>query len=639
MRSILFGLAALSAALSFAAPIPPAAQLLPADTLALISVPDWDKAAQYWTQSAQGRLLQDPALGPFKAQLTARWKARLIAHFEKKWGIKLTDYLELLHGQATLAMTKGDWGARPDGQPGFVLLLDTKDRQAALATRLAEFKQKWIDSGNLLKHDRIRDLEFTTLIVKASPLRNPFATPDPSSLDEGPDEFERPAASTGAKETQEITFGQSGPLLIASNNLRDIERILARRADGLVPVLAEQGAYQADQAFVRDGLAVAWVHFASLYGIFTKTPANADQGRAAQGAMRTDKILAATGLKGIKTLAAQIVGAPEGTLAELKVNVPDSQRKGVVRLLTPDRKDSSPLPFVGAEMAKFRRWRIDGQRAWDTLENMLKTFSPEMAGLVQMGLQAAGKERDPNFDLKRAVVGNLGDDFLWLQKSSRAAGLDERSTPPSLLLVSSPQAEQFVQGLKVAATLMPLLGGEANLEENEFLGRRVFSLTLPGSDPDRDEKRGPTPRSFNFAAAAGYAAISGDLSMLQEHLRATETPGKSLRDKPGLAEAAQKVGGMTSGLFGYENDAETMRTWIEAARKQGAAVEKLLSSGRRTGGQEPEDQVVPEALDLNLLPPFERIAKYFHFIVYALNSSDQGLTFKVFAPVPPKINQ
>ncbi len=48
--------------------------------------------------------------------------------------------------------------------------------------------------------------------------------------------------------------------------------------------------------------------------------------------------------------------------------------------------------------------------------------------------------------------------------------------------------------------------------------------------------------------------------MLEEYLRSAEKPPKSLREVPGLAEAAQHAGGAGNGLFGYNNQRETMRS-------------------------------------------------------------------------------
>jgi len=44
-----------------------------------------------------------------------------------------------------------------------------------------------------------------------------------------------------------------------------------------------------------------------------------------------------------------------------------------------------------------------------------------------------------------------------------------------------------------------------------------------------------------------------------------------------------------------------------------------------------------EWVDLSLLPPFEKISKYFCFSVYGGSANVDGLTFKMFSPIPPAL--
>ena len=93
-------------------------------------------------------------------------------------------------------------------------------------------------------------------------------------------------------------------------------------------------------------------------------------------------------------------------------------------------------------------------------------------------------------------------------------------------------------------------------------------LPLPMFEAGRAAK----PRTLSCAASSGYVAISTDASMLEEYLRSSEAQGKALKDTPGLSEAAQKVLGPGSSLFGFSNQAESMRGWFELLRKDAGAV-------------------------------------------------------------------
>ena len=629
----------LAATLRLGADIPPAAQLLPADTVALFSVPDWEKGVAYWAQSPQGKLWNDPSFRPFREKLIQRFKDDFAGPFERQSGIRLADYAGLLRGQVTVAVTRNGWGGKPDARPGVLLLADTKDKEEGLKTQLTQLKEKWAAGGKPMRVERIRDLEFTTFILENGTLQESLDKVLPGNDDET-DDAEADAKSS--KRT-ELTVGRSGALLIAGNSVAEIEKVLARLSGGMAPALAEQAVFEANQSVFRDALAFAWIHFEKVFETFEKrmnqSPSGDDE-ESAESIMapRTDKILAATGLSGLKTIAARLGGSPEGTAAELFLSVPEARRKGVFQIVAPQRKDAGPPTFVGADVVKFSRWRVDGQRAWSTIEGMLNAASPELSALLRMGFQAAGKDRDPNFDMKRSLVGNLGDDFILMEKNPRSDALKDLNGPPALFLIGSPDAGELVQGIRAATDLLPLAGGVPEVNQREFLGRKVYSLTLPAPAEPDEPGPSPDPRHFNFAASGGYAAMSGDVALLEEYLRSTETSVRPLRETAGLNEAAEKVGGMSTGYFGYENQAETVRTWLETAKEESATLDKLLSLAPVAGEKgmaEGEKKTMRAWFDVSALPPYEKVARYFHFIVYSLTVSNEGLSWKLFAPTPP----
>src|SRR5579862_9354827 len=105
---------------------PTAAQLLPADTLLLISVPDWDKAVASWNDSAYGRLWEDPSMKAFKENTLQKLQEDFAGPVQRQLGIKWTDYLSLFHGQVSFAVIQNGWGTRSNATPALLLLIDCK---------------------------------------------------------------------------------------------------------------------------------------------------------------------------------------------------------------------------------------------------------------------------------------------------------------------------------------------------------------------------------------------------------------------------------------------------------------------------------------------------------------------------------
>src|SRR5262245_37330172 len=95
-----------AAVITLRAATPSPEQLLPADTLAVLTMPDTSKARTASSQWASSQLWNDPAMKPFKDKITTKLTAEIITPLEREFGIKFADYNGLAQGQITLAVTQ-----------------------------------------------------------------------------------------------------------------------------------------------------------------------------------------------------------------------------------------------------------------------------------------------------------------------------------------------------------------------------------------------------------------------------------------------------------------------------------------------------------------------------------------------------
>jgi hypothetical protein len=573
---------------------------------------------------------------PFREKFMAKVNTDLVAPLEREFGIKLSEYAALAQGQLTVAVTRNGWEGQSDQKPGFLLLLDARDKSDQLKTNLADLRTKWLDSGKQIKTDKIRDIEFTTLIFSSDDLKK---TLDKAFPDRGEkyESLDQPEPKKPARK-MEWLIGQSESLFILGSSAKDIEKVLVLQSGGPLPSLAEEASFAANcSALFRESLAYGWFNAKAFFDVLAKQkPADSEQAEPNPFALKLDKVLAATGLSGLQTISFNFEDSPAGCLAHLQVAVPQSSRKGLFKLLSYDAKEASPPPFVPAEAVKFTRWRLDLQKTWATLENMLTEIMPQMAGVIKLFVDNTGKDKDPNFDLRKNLIGNLGDDIITYEKPPRTQTLAGLESPPSLVLISSPRAEQLASAVKALASLTSPEGA-SKLKEREFLGRTVYAMGLP---PLRSRGR-PVDRTLHFAASGGYVALSTDVGMLEDYLRSGGSSGKALRETSGLSEAAERVGGMSTGLFTYENQAETMRAALEILKKESGTLANLFGNSPIAGrlGMEDPGKKLKDWADFSLLPSFDKIAKYFHFTVGAGSVDANGIHFKVFNPTPPQLRK
>ena len=275
-------------------------------------------------------------------------------------------------------------------------------------------------------------------------------------------------------------------------------------------------------------------------------------------------------------------------------------------------------------------------KAWSTFESILTEMYPDLGSVLQMVLRTAGKDKDPNFDFRKSLIDNLGDDFVSYQKPLRNPDLTATNSTPSLTLIGSPNAEALVGTFK---TGIGSISPPNSLKEREFLGHKIYSVPAPRAFIQEDDD--PSERILNFAANDGYAAFSSDPAMIEDFLRSSDAKGKSLQETRGLIEAAQKVGGTATGFFGFENLQESFRAALASWKQDPTTLSKSLPLPPLPGGimGKDDDKDRQPWFDLSLLPPFEKIGKYFYFLVYAWSANPDGFTFKLFAPSPPNLKE
>jgi len=335
--------------------------------------------------------------------------------------------------------------------------------------------------------------------------------------------------------------------------------------------------------------------------------------------LRIQKVLPALGFGDLKSIALKLDIKPEGIGGQALLTVPEAARQGLLKIMAPPAKDASPPGFVPADAVQFKRVRIDFPQAWSAFESALRKIDTKTAGLVQLMLDVAGKEKDPNFNLKKSLIENLGDDYISYEKASK------NGVTPAITLIASRSPEEVVSAIKLLLRMLPEPIGTTPPKEREFLGKKISVITMAFGE-------GPGTKMY-IGVSGGYVAFSDDAAMVEDFIRSGEVAPKALRELPGFGDASQKVGGMNTGWFSFENQVETMRTTFEELKNPERA--PGLGAGLNLNPLQSEADRVKQLLDYSALPPFEKVAKYFGYYLLSGASTPEGISFKVALPTPP----
>ncbi len=624
--------AAFAAALTFTASlraaIPPAENLLPADTLFFLTVPDCAALRATAHQSPQWLFWNDPAMKPFHDKFTAKLEATWVAPLEKDLGLKLADFADLPQGQFTLAVTQNGWTGGDGQAPGVLLLLDTGDKSGLLKTNLDALKKKWLDAGKPLRTEDVRGISFSVVTLSSNDIPPSLAGIIPGS---------QPVQELGREpqpaKPAELAFGQFESLLIVGSSVKAVEPIAAHLGGSLLPALNDDAVFAADKlSQFRDApLYYGWLNANTLFYVLTHIPPPTPNPQAPTVFPQPQwaKILDATGLTGVKSASFACRENSDGASASVFIAAPAADRKGLLKMFAAARKSAVPPVFVPADAVKFWRWRLDGRDAWAALQQMLADISPFTATALNTAIDMANanaKKTDPDFDLRKNLIANLGDDFMGYQKTPAGASLEM----PSLYLIGVDKGDIAATAIKDLLSLSMSRSQKAPDPRN-YQGHKIY--TIPQSGPRIAGAAAAPATSLYITSSGGYVALSTDVSLLEEYLRSGDKLPKPLNGTPGLVDAAQHVGGTGGGLFGFENQRETLRSLFNTLKKQAA--------NDNAGGLSSVAALPPAVrdwLDFSLLPDFDQVSKYFYISVYAGSTTADGLSFKAFAPRPPELN-
>jgi hypothetical protein len=602
------------------AAIAPAENLLPADTLAFFTVPDTAALRTQWQTSPQVMFWNDDTMKPFHDKFMAKFNEKCIAPLEKDLGLKVADFLALPQGQLTLAVTVNGSNGHDDVPPGFLLLLDAKDKSDLLQTNLAALVKKWTAAGRVLRTEKIHGLNFTVvplssndfagILPKKTPVSEIGKTPPPDK-------------------SVEIYFTQYESLLVAGNGAMVVDAVAAHLTGGGAPAIADNATFAADKLAQFRAAPAYYGWFNAAKTIDLLTPASDDSADATASPMpkfTAAKILGATGLGGLKSASFAVRQTPDGSSVALHLTAPESARNGLLKILALPAKDAGIPAFVPADAIKFSRFRLDGKQTWAELQKMISAISPQWLASLNAVVDMANtlaQTKDPGFDLRNNLFGNLGDDVVIYSKAPVGDSLADFSAAPALYLVAVANPDQVVNSIKnIAALATPQDSATA---PRDFLGHKIITIALR---PKPVAGGGtPQPNYLFVSASSSYLALSKSTTILEEYLRTPE-PAKALRDTPGIADAASHVGGTSGGIFSCENQRETMR-----------AAFKLLKAA--TAANSPATMFPPafrDWADFTLLPDYDGVAKYFYLSVFGGNVDADGLTLKIYAPRPPQLN-
>lgn len=600
------------------ADLPPSQDLLPADTLAVISVPSVTAAKSAWESSNPGRLWSDPAMGPFRSHFEAAFRQKWVGGFERESGLNLRDVLDLTRGQATWALFPPhptDPGSDDSGVQ-WLLLLDTRDGSEALAKVLEAARTRL--AGRMppnAQHHTLGGLRFTTVTLDLEAAAPPSGNAPAKAGERLEDEDLR----------WELCFGQVGAAFVAGPSWAVVSnalpRLTATPATPATPGLIGKASFaRLWHSTLKDRPAWFYVDAASVYqrlaprleGVF---------GMLSLLGADPAKVVPATGLTSIKAIGGSVQSTTNGWVTELMIEAPAAERVGLTRVMEILPLEAGLIEGIPESVASFQRWRIDGGAGWKALEASLKRISPQLSDLARITVESAGQVFDPNFNLQRDLMGSLGNDFITCTLPPSGTNLVQLSNPGRIQLIGSPNPARLVGGWKALEALVHMQAGALEFSQRTGAGDRPVVVATVGG-------KGGAHNAFQMTTSSNHVIIASDAAAMDAYLAAAT---RGVPVVPGLADAALGAGGTQRGMFGFSQPRVELRTAWETLRSS-----ESLAAVMPPGTTSLESvQAVESWANFKLLPPFDSVARYWTLQVISGGTDAEGYRFRWHSPKAP----
>jgi hypothetical protein len=585
-------------------------KLVPRDTILLMTVPDIDLATARFQETSSYRMFNEPFMKP----LFERAKKDISDAISKELGqdqsAALLEFLGTVKGQLTFAVSGNPKTVMSGKSIRFAVILDAKN-QATAARKSIERSLEKAEKLRVVR-EKVPGGEVWKMI------------------------------SEGDEQGDAAFFGFSDTLIVAAPDKQSIVDVFRRGSGDLGESLADDPSFREDHSrFFRKSQFYIWGNLdAVMSGIIAgmaDQPGNNAGGNPLMAAVNPGQALKALGLTGLKSFAGAIQFDRHGSQGEFFLKVPQSVRKGLLKVFVTENRPAVPPRFIAGDMATYSRMRKSGKDIVDTIEETIREAVPMMAGFVSMMIDNAGKSNDPNFDFRREFIGNLGDDIIHYTRASKEVTLESISSPPTMYLLGSGNPKALLEAARKAQGGMGMPGLGAAKEE-DFLGNRV--LVMPAGMKLNLDGGKPEAKYVYMTTGRGYLAIATDRDLLEDFIRGG-SKGARLAELPRFRELAEKAGGLDTGWLFFDNPQRSVEPLLRTLKADPEAWHKIIGVNPfqvmniNVGDATPEKADDPEKMVtdyIKLLPTFEQIRKYLVYTLGTVSSDADGILVRAVSP-------
>lgn len=553
-------------ALGFAAPAAagPAEQMLPEDTLFVLSVDNFTESRARMKAHPLYALYNEPDFQKFIEKPMAK-----IEEMMESSAVKPGEIIELIQGQACLAVTGAREVAKGTHWMGGVMLLDFGENEAKFAEK---FKAAEAEMFETETHRRVEEQFHDVTIVTYLP-REGEVVVEGAGVTEGP-----------------ACWFLSKGIWAVSSDPEVLKSLIVRRDDPEAAGLGANAEYKAVLARLEGtGDTFMFVNADSMWKLVEE---NLGESGIDQSPEEFMTLMGQLGLREPRSMGISMALTAEGVDQKVYIHSPEP-RTGIMKFFDSENSALMPPRFVPPDVASVYTMSIDFQGLWAEARRIMDEIKPGMT--EEMDQQFAQMKEQMGIDIQADLIGSLGKSMTVYQFEPKPADPDAPFPMPQQRAVI---AIEVSNAEKMQATVDALLNMAAMFgmmpETEEYLGVKIKSINAGMVE-------------VGIGVVADHlviATVKDDLKQLIASLGKEDV--KTLVDSEDFRAAM-------AGLPRMRN----MVTYSDSRR----AIDSVAEQMKLAAMMEPE---ISEWLDMSLLPT-DLLKKYFGVAGGVMVREEEGI--------------
>jgi len=588
--------------------LPETASLIPPETVLLVDIGNFSQLRTQFEKTNYYKLYKDPAMTAFVEDFKTRFREK-VKQMDNEFVRTIVDTKIWPQGRVAVALVLNEQ-TKDANEPPVLFITQWGQSIDKIKEAVDKMVQKAIENGARRKNEDYRGVSVTTIIQNSS---------------------------------SAISYCFMDDCLAGAMNLDILKFVIAHIKGAGSPALAGDADYAATMKVTGP------YHDIDFYVNVKHIIQTIIAENTTDTTGKTKTTIASLGLDNVTSMGLSVgLGRETNSSvcgkAFLKI---DGAKRGICRMLDAESAAIGAPQFIPASAYSVAFLNLNIKKTYDELYNILYTFSPPFAVLMQTPLVPPSPQGEPGVQLKGDVIDHLGSQIIIAQSAGKQPS-DVGTQSPAETLVAVAVTNRSALEKSLSLLHSKVIAPDKPDAKCELLGHTIYLVDLPALLPAfvPSEKRpmqapdepiseaAPSVPKTAFTVTDTYLVV-GSESAVERAIRTLSSP------QPGSLSSATWFGKAKSaipsavGLAALQDDVASTEILWKMLKEIGKNEDK--SSSATIGATVGSTSLFPQMMfsgpgfdlfNFGLLPQFDTVRKYFGLSVSYGISRQDGFFFE-----------